>query len=57
MTADAAGLCFKAGNATILRGGREALQSNRVITEVMRTAAQERLLTFPIDAVQVVPKR
>ena len=31
VTADAAGLCLKAGNATILRGGSEAIRSNRAI--------------------------
>src|SRR5271155_1546127 len=31
VTADAAGLCFKSGNATILRGGREAILSNQII--------------------------
>ena len=34
VTADAAGLCFKSGNAAILRGGKEALNSNRVIAEI-----------------------
>jgi glutamate-5-semialdehyde dehydrogenase len=31
VTADAASLCFKSGNATILRGGKEALNSNQAI--------------------------
>jgi len=31
VTADAAGLCFKAGNAVILRGGKEAMNSNQTI--------------------------
>src|SRR2546425_5624736 len=34
VTADAASLCFKAGNAAILRGGREAWQSNRIIADL-----------------------
>jgi len=56
VTADAASLCFKTGNATILRGGKEALHSNTVIAETMvaagRTALGER---FPAHAIQVVP--
>lgn len=55
VTADAAGLCFKSGNATILRGGREALRSNRVIAEVMVNAAKEKVANFPEHAIQVVP--
>jgi glutamate-5-semialdehyde dehydrogenase len=39
VTADAAGLCLKAGNAIILRGGEEALNSNRVIARVISSAA------------------
>ena len=35
VTADAAGLCFKSGNATILRGGKEALHSIRMIAQLM----------------------
>ena len=55
VTADAAGLCFKSGNAAILRGGKEALNSNRVIAEIMIEAARRRLPSFPADAIQVVP--
>ncbi len=40
VTADAASLCFKSGNATILRGGKEAIHSNRAIAEVMLAAAK-----------------
>jgi len=40
VTADAAGLCLKAGNAVILRGGSDALHSNIAITEVLVTAAE-----------------
>jgi glutamate-5-semialdehyde dehydrogenase len=54
VTADAASLCFKSGNATILRGGKEALNSNRVIAETMVAAARKRLSTFPQYAIQVV---
>lgn len=38
VTADAAGLCIKAGNAVILRGGKEAINSNRAICSVMQKA-------------------
>jgi glutamate-5-semialdehyde dehydrogenase len=54
VTADAAGLCFKSGNATILRGGREAIHSNRAIAEVMVAAARESLPDFPEHAIQMV---
>ncbi len=54
VTADAASLCFKSGNATILRGGKEALHSNRVITEVLVAAARQRLPAFPPAAIQLV---
>jgi glutamate-5-semialdehyde dehydrogenase len=40
VTADAAGLCLKSGNAVILRGGKEALQSNRAIVKIMSEAAE-----------------
>jgi len=36
VTADAAGLCLKAGNAVILRGGSEALHSNKAIVQILR---------------------
>lgn len=39
VTVDAAGLCLKAGNAVILRGGSEAIDSNKVITEIIGEAA------------------
>ena len=52
VTADAAGLCLKAGNATILRGGSEAIHSNRAIAAcIHRGLAQAGL---PAEAVQVV---
>jgi glutamate-5-semialdehyde dehydrogenase len=54
VTADAAGLCFKSGNATILRGGKEAIHSNRAIAEIMVAAAKQRLAAFPAHAIQVV---
>ena len=55
VTADAASLCFKSGNATILRGGKEAINSNRIIAEIMVNAAKEISSEFPIDSIQVVP--
>ncbi|MGC8889866.1 MAG: glutamate-5-semialdehyde dehydrogenase [bacterium] len=41
VTADAAGLCLKAGNAVILKGGSEAINSNRKIVEVLQEAVKE----------------
>jgi len=41
VTADAAALCFKAGNAVILRGGSEAMRSNAAIAEAMRSVLQD----------------
>lgn len=56
VTADAAGLCFKTGNATILRGGKEAWHSNGFIADQMNRAAGACLgKAFPGAAIQVVP--
>jgi glutamate-5-semialdehyde dehydrogenase len=55
VTADAAGLCFKSGNATILRGGKEALNSNQLIAKIMVAAARSHSPDFPEFAIQVVP--
>ena len=52
VTADAAALCLKSGNAALLRGSSYALRSNRAIGEVIRAAIAESGL--PADAVQVV---
>jgi glutamate-5-semialdehyde dehydrogenase len=52
VTADAAGLCLKAGNATILRGGSEALRSNEAIAACVHHGLREAGL--PEKAVQVV---
>ncbi len=41
VTADAAGLCLKAGNAVILRGGSEAIHSNKAIVKVLRDVAKK----------------
>src|SRR6267154_1340192 len=54
VTADAASLCFKSGNATILRGGKEAINSNQVIAQVMIEAGKRRFASFPEHAIQVV---
>jgi glutamate-5-semialdehyde dehydrogenase len=55
VTADAASLCFKSGNATILRGGKEAVHSNQTIARLMVEAGQASLPGFPVRAIQVVP--
>ena len=55
VTADAASLCFKSGNATILRGGKEALNSNQTIARIMIEAGRQALAKFPEHAIQVVP--
>ncbi len=52
VTADAAGLAIKAGNATILRGSSFTLRSNRAITDALRSALREHDL--PEDAVQLM---
>ncbi len=52
VTADAAALCLKAGNATILRGGAESIRSNRAIAACVREGL--RAAGLPEDAVQVV---
>jgi glutamate-5-semialdehyde dehydrogenase len=53
VTSDAAALCLKAGNAVILRGGSEALHSNRAIADAVREGLAESAV--PEDAVQLVP--
>src|SRR5262245_7134991 len=55
VTADASALCWKSGNATILRGGKEALNSNQAIARIMVEAGAKALSAFPADAIQVVP--
>lgn len=52
VTADAAGLCLKSGNAAILRGGSEALRSNQAIAECVRAGLEQAGL--PPEAVQVI---
>lgn len=53
VTADAASLCLRSGNAVILRGGSEALESNRAIHAAMAEGIASTGL--PVDAVQLVP--
>lgn len=52
VTADAAALCFQAGNAVILRGGKEAIRSNTAIAGAMRSALRKSGL--PEDSIQIV---
>jgi glutamate-5-semialdehyde dehydrogenase len=52
VTADAAAICVKSGNAVILRGGKEAAHSSRVIVDLLCEALDEAAL--PVDAVQLV---
>jgi len=52
VTADAAGLCLKSGNAVILRGGSEAIHSNRAIGRILQQVLQD--LQLPQAALQVV---
>ena len=53
VTADAAGLCIKSGNAVILRGGSETIKSNMAIGQILREALSQNGL--PEDAVQIIP--
>src|SRR6266571_1013472 len=52
VTADAAGLCIKSGNAVVLRGGSEAIESNTAIAAVLARALEK--VGAPADAVQYV---
>lgn len=52
VTCDAAGLCLKTGNAVILRGGKEAINSNIAIIETLREGLKE--TNIPEDAVQLI---
>src|SRR4030066_1979102 len=53
VTADAAALCLKSGNAVILRGGSEAINSNLAIAKVLKEACKKE--GIPETAIQVVP--
>ena len=52
VTADAAAICVKSGNAVILRGGKEAIHSSQAIVELLEEAAEE--VGLPAGAVQMV---
>ena len=52
VTVDAAALCLKSGNVCILRGGREAIRSNRCVTELMRQALEQ--ADLPADCISLV---
>ena len=52
VTADAAALCLKSGNSVILRGGKEAFNSNKAIADIMRAAVEKAGL--PKDCIQLV---
>ncbi|MQL53825.1 glutamate-5-semialdehyde dehydrogenase [Desulfofundulus thermobenzoicus] len=52
VTVDAAGLCLKAGNAVLLRGGSEAINSNRAITAIIASAAERS--GIPAGAIQLI---
>jgi glutamate-5-semialdehyde dehydrogenase len=53
VTIDCAGLCLKSGNASILRGGKEAIHSNTALASIIQNALQTSNL--PNDSVQLVP--
>jgi glutamate-5-semialdehyde dehydrogenase len=52
VTADAAAICIKSGNAVILRGGKEAAHSSRAVVDLLTEALEE--VGLPADAVQLV---
>ena len=54
VTADAAALCLKSGNTVILRGGKEAINSNMAMAHVMREAVEKAGL--PADCIQLIEK-
>jgi glutamate-5-semialdehyde dehydrogenase len=53
VTADAAALCLKSGNAVILRGGSEAINSNLAVASVLQEALEKNAI--PSSAIQVIP--
>ena len=52
VTADATGLCVKSGNAVILRGGSEAINSNRIIVNILKEACEK--TGIPSDAISFI---
>jgi glutamate-5-semialdehyde dehydrogenase len=53
VTSDAAALCLKSGNAVILRGGSEAINSNIAVAGILRDVLKK--LSLPADAIQIIP--
>ena len=53
VTIDCAGLCLKSGNASILRGGKEAIHSNQALATIIQEALE--ISDIPTDSVQLVP--
>lgn len=54
VTIEAGSLCMKSSNAVILRGGKEAINSNRILVEILRQACRE--TGFPEEAVQFIDR-
>ena len=52
VTSDAAALCLKSGNAVILRGGKEAINSNKAVADIMRDAVEAKGL--PRDSINLI---
>lgn len=52
VTADAAGLCLKSGNAVILKGGSEAMESNKTVAAILAQAAEG--AGIPADSIQFI---
>jgi len=52
VTVEAASLCMKSSNAIILRGGKEALNSNKILVDILKQAAREN--GFPEEAIQYI---
>lgn len=53
VTVDAAGLCFKSGNAVVLRGGSEAIYSNKILGQILQAVLKTHKI--PIEAITVIP--
>lgn len=52
VTADVFGLCFKTGNAVILKGGSDAIESNKAIVKVIKAALEQG--NYPVDAITLI---
>ncbi len=53
VTVDAAGLCFKSGNAVVLRGGSEAIHSNKFLGKILQEVLQKNKI--PAEAITIIP--